>query len=432
MGFHSDGFPYFLLSCMTMKALLYQLKPLGWTLSKLLSPFWPKVVLGSLGGLSLAVAPVPQLPGDDWVRVRTLLGGICGTDLAILAQKQPPNSILQAFSSMPMILGHENVAVVEQVGAMVEPSWVGRRVCVEPTLSCVPRGIDPPCHCCQAGQFGACENFGAAGEGKYKLPAGTSIGYNARTGGSMGEFFVAHISQLVPLDDRIPDELAVLTDPLACSLHAALRADLFAAQQVLVYGAGVLGLGVVACLRAIGYSERIDALDRSAHLGDLAKDLGASEFIRAARKPAERFKEIAHRTGGKVHRVRMGNLMLSGGYDVVFDCVGSRQSIEECLKWTTARGQMIMVGTGHGGGADLTPIWFRELTVHGAYGRQIEEFQGRKIGTYQLVHELMLAGKLNVRPMLTNTFRIDQYHHAMETALWKGKRKAIKVAFDFR
>ena len=415
-----------------MKAILYQLKPFGWALSKLLSPFWPKVILGRMGGLTLAEVPVPELPGDDWVRLRTRLGGICGTDLSILAQKQPPDSILQAFSSMPMVMGHENVAVVDHVGPAVDRNWLGRRVCVEPTLSCIPRGIDPPCHCCQVGQFGACENFGSAGAGRYKLPAGTSIGYNSRTGGSMGEFFVAHVSQLVPLDEQIPDELAVLTDPLACSLHSVLRADLFAAKQVLVYGAGVLGLGVVAALRAVGYTGRIDALDRSAHLGDLARALGASEFMRLGRKAADRFEEIAHRTGGTVNRVRFGNFMLSGGYDVTFDCVGASQTIEECLKWTTARGQMIMVGTGHGGGVDLTPIWFRELSVHGAYGRQVEDFQGRKIGTYQLVHELMLAGKLNVRPMLTNTFRIEQYLHAMETAMWKGKRKAIKVAFDFR
>ncbi len=415
-----------------MKAIVYQLKPAGWAISKALAPIWPKIVLRSIGGLAMAETPQPGLPGPDWVLMRTLLGGICGTDLAIIAKKQPPNSILQAFSSWPMVLGHENVAVVEDVGIAVDRNWVGRRVCVEPTLSCVPRGITPLCHCCQVGQFGACENFGAAGAGKYKLPAGTSIGYNSRTGGSLGQFFVAHVSQLVPLDDRISDELAVLTDPLACSLHAVLRADLFSAKRILIYGSGVLGLGVVAALRAVGYAGSIDALDRAAYLGDLAKRLGANDFVRLGRKDADRFAEIGRRTGGAVHRVRMGNFMLAGGYDIVFDCVGSRQSIEECLKWTTARGQMIMVGTGHGGGVDLTPIWFRELHVVGAYGRQIEEFQGRKIGTYQLVHELILAGKLNVRAMLTNTFRIEQYHHAFETALWKGKRKAIKVALDFR
>jgi threonine dehydrogenase-like Zn-dependent dehydrogenase len=275
-----------------MKALVYDIKPLGWLACKLLGPFWKGCVRSSLGGLGLREVPAPQLPGADWVRLRTLLGGICGTDLAIIAQKQPPDSILQAFSSMPMLLGHEGVAVVEEAGPAVDRSWLGRRVCVEPTLGCTARGIVPSCPRCEAGEFGACENFGAAGAGKYKLPAGTSIGYNKATGGALGEGFVAHESQLARLDDRISDEMAVLTDPLACSMHAILRAEILggtgvppvsspigsarkrpeethgqdahATTKVLVYGAGVLGLGIVTCLRAVGFSGQIDIVGTAA------------------------------------------------------------------------------------------------------------------------------------------------------------------------
>jgi L-iditol 2-dehydrogenase len=117
---------------------------------------------------------------------------------------------------------------------------------------------------------------------------------------------------------------------------------------------------------------------------------------------------------------------------VVFDCVGSAQSVNESLKWTRARGQVVMIGTASGGSVDLTPIWFRELRVLGAYGRQIEDFRGRKIGTYQLVHELMTAGKLPVEFMLTHKFRIDQHKQAIGTAIDKSRHQAIKVAFDFR
>jgi threonine dehydrogenase-like Zn-dependent dehydrogenase len=204
------------------------------------------------------------------------------------------------------------------------------------------------------------------------------------------------------------------------------------AQSVLVYGAGVLGLGVVACLRAAGFEGWIDVVDRAAYLKDLAVNLGASEFLILPRAARQRFEEIARRTGGTVHRARLGNYMLCGGYDVVFECVGSVPSVTEALKWTRARGQVVMVGTGHGRGVDLTPIWFRELTVRGAYGRQVESWQGRRIGTYNVVHEWMAAGKLPVRPMLTHTFRVDEYRKAMETAIHKERHEAIKVAVDFR
>jgi threonine dehydrogenase-like Zn-dependent dehydrogenase len=415
-----------------MKAVLYNPSQPGWLACHVLRRRWPGCLTSRLNGFSLEEMPAPELPGDDWVRVRTLLGGVCGSDVALAVHSQPPNSILGAFSSMPLVLGHENVAVVEEAGAAVDRSWIGRRVCVEPTLACAARGIDPRCPRCAAGEFGVCEHFADETRGRYKLPPGTSIGYNARTGGSMGERFVAHVSQLVPVPEALTDEQAVLTDPVACALHAVLRADLAAAGSVLVYGAGVMGLGVIAGLRATGFIGRIDALDRAAYLKDRAMSLGASEFLTLPPEPRERFIAIARRTGGTVQEGRLGNFMLCGGYDVVFECVGGATSVTEALKWTRARGQLVMVGTGHGRGADLTPVWFQELTVKGAYGRQIENFQGRRIGTYQLVHELMAAGNLPVRPLLTHTFRVEQYRKAFEASIQKERYEAVKVAIDFR
>ena len=412
--------------------LVYDVSPVGWATCKWLKRLWRGCVFSRVHGLRLRRLAVPALPGDDWVRVRTLLGGICGTDLAILMQKQRPSSILQAYSSMPMLLGHENVAVVEDVGSAVDKGWVGKRVCVEPTLCCSVRGIEPACVPCQNGQFGACESFGAAGEGTTGLPAGTSIGYNSMTGGSYGEAFVAHVSQLVEVPECVSDEQAVLTDPVACGLHAALRAELDGVGRVLVYGAGMLGLALCACLRGLGYGGRIDALDVNDYLVPIARGMGADELLLLPEDRRGRFARIAERTGGVVERSRFGNLMLSGGYDVVFDCVGSSGSLNEALKWTRARGQMIMVGTGHGGGVDLTPIWFRELTIRGAYGRQLEEVGGRRVGTYQLAHEMMRDGKIDVESLLTHRFRLAQYRHAFEVGSAKGRYGSVKVAFDFR
>jgi len=415
-----------------MRAITYSVNPIGWATCKWLHHFWRGCLVSPLNGLKLRDLPDWPLPGDDWVRVRPLLGGICGSDTAILAQKQPPNSILQAYTSMPFVLGHENVSVVAEVGAGVDESWVGRRVCVEPTLSCAPRGIDPPCPRCEVGEFGACENFAAEGQGDAGLPPATSQGYCCATGGTHSESFVAHVSQLVPVPEDIPDELAVLTDPIACSVHAVLRADPGEAEQVLIYGTGVLGLGIIAALRALGYRGRIDALDRGDYLAAHAARLGAEEFIRLPAGRRERFGEMARRTGATVQRARFGNYMLSGGYDVVFDCVGTKQSISEALKWTRARGKVVFVGTGHGGGADLTPIWFRELSVIGTYGRQLEHCDGRRVGTYQLVHELMQQGKLPVAEFLTHTLPLAEYRKAYTMSMNKGACEAVKVAFDFR
>ncbi|MBT3200565.1 MAG: alcohol dehydrogenase catalytic domain-containing protein [Phycisphaerales bacterium] len=415
-----------------MLAITYDIKPLGWATCLWLKRFWRGCLLTSLNGLRCGEVQTPELPGDDWVRVETLLGGICGTDLSLIAQGQPPNSILQGFSSMPMGLGHENVAIVREVGPSVDESWIGRRVCVEPTLGCKARGIDPPCRSCRDGRFGVCEHFCGDVPGNYSLPAGTSIGYNARTGGSYGQYFVAHESQLVPVPDELSDEHAVLTDPVACGLHAVLRADLTGAKKVLVYGSGVMGLGVIASLRAVGFKGHIDALDRHEYLGEAARESGADDFFRLGPEKGERFESIAKRTDASVQRVRFGNYMLSGGYDIVFDCVGSPSAINESLKWTRADGQVMFIGTGHGGALDLTPVWFTELRIKGVYGRGIEQLNGKTATTYEMVHDLMLAGKMDVEKMLTHKFPLSEYRQAFLAASGKADHGAIKVAFDFR
>ncbi len=416
-----------------MRALTYTPNPLGWATCWWLKRLWRGCLLTRINGLRLRETDPPELPAADWVRVRTRLAGICGTDVALLRQAQPPDSILQAFSSLPIALGHENVAEVTEVGPEVDAGWVGKRVVVEPTLGCRARGIDPLCDRCAAGEYGACENFGADGAGRSALPPGSSIGYNSRTGGAYGDQFVSHVSQLVELPEGVSDEQGVLVDAVACSLHAVLRADLPGPDgRVLVYGLGTLGLAMVACLRAVGYGGQIHALGRSGYTGELARSFGADAFVQLPRDQAGRFERIAELTGGRTHRVRFGNRMLSGGYDVTFDLVGSSRSTQECLKWTRARGTMVMVATAHGGNVDLTPVWFRELHVVGAYGRQSEHFAGRRVDTYRLVLEMMQQGKLDVGGLLTHTFGLDEYKRAFAVAMDKGRHQAVKVGLDFR
>lgn len=415
---------------MAMQALLFQLRPPAYAACLLLKRFWPGCVYSPLGGLSLRDLPTPSLPGPEWALCRTVLGGICGTDLAILHQRQPIDSILQCFSTFPGVLGHENVAVVEQVGPAVDKSWLGKQITAEPTLCCAARGIEPACGPCRRGQYGACENFSANGLGKYRLPPGTSIGYCGAVGGSWSQYFLAHASQLIELPGEIPPEVGVLTDPLACSLHAVLRADLSAARSVLVYGAGILGLGVVWALRAVGYAGQIDVIARHRHQADWARKLGAGEILALPRRGRERHQAIADRTGGRLLEARFGNFTVSGGYDVLFECVGTKDTLQEALKWTGGRGQVVLVATGHARGADLTPIWFSELNVLGAYGRSEESFGGRRIHTYRLTHEFMRKDPGLLAGLLSHTFALDQYREALSTASDKSQG-SIKVAFRF-
>jgi len=215
-------------------------------------------------------------------------------------------------------------------------------------------------------------------------------------------------------------------------MHAILRADLTTAGQILVYGGGAIGLTLVAGLRAVGYTGRIDVLVRNRFAEGLATQYGADQGVILSGQAKDRFAQVAELTGGSVQKSRFSQYMLNGGYDVIFECVGSAQSINESLKWTRARGQVVLVGTNHGGRVNLTPIWFRELRILGAYGRQEESISGRRINTYEFVHELMQQKKLQLAGLLTHTFRIEDYREAFTVSMHKKQHRAVKIAFDFR
>lgn len=371
----------------------------------------------------------PMLPGDQWVRCRTLLGGICGSDLSAIQLRQPMDSILRPHVSYPMLLGHENVAEVVAVGPAADASWVGKRVCVEPTLACRQRGIDPPCKACAAGRFGECENFSMPAGG---LPAGMSIGYNSATGGSWGEFFVAHSSQLVPVPDNVDNDTAILVDPLACAMHGVMRALPLDSDQVLVAGAGVIGLGVVASLRALGSTARIIVDAKHEFQAEAAIRVGANQTVYSGRPgTAERFEHLAEYAATRVVKGMLGARVLAGGFDVVYDCVGSKRTIQDSLRLARPGGRVVLLGTSAARGVDWTAVWFRQLQVLGSYGRQVEQWGERRIGTYELVLELISGGKLKFERLLTHTFPLADYRRALSAVTDKRASGVIKAAFRF-
>ncbi len=381
---------------------------------------------GKLAPLTFGERPEPDLPGEDWVKVRTLYGGICGSDISTVTLAQRPDTILRPHVSYPMLLGHENLARVVEVGPAVDDVWVGKRVCVEPTLCCRPRGIEPVCDACADGILGACRNFSQPGNG---LPAGVAIGYNHRTGGSWGETFVAHRSQLFEVDESIDDETGILVDPLACALHGVMRAIPADDEQVLVVGAGIVGLGVVTTLRALGCKARIIVDARHEFQIDAAVHLGANQAISAGRPgSAERYEALAELCGARVARGMFGTRVLSGGFDVIFDCVGSGKSIQDSLRTVRGGGKIVMLGTNNATGVDWTPVWFRELQILGVNGRRIEDWNGQKANSYAIILELLAEGKLKTEGLLTHTFPLTDFRAALAAVTAKRASGAIKVA----
>ncbi len=410
-----------------MRALTLDIPAWRWAACKALARVRRSVYTSALSGLRLRELPEPELPGPDWVRLRTSLGGICGTDLNLILMRLHPANILRSFTELPIVLGHENVAVIDQVGSAVDGWEVGRRVCVEPSLSCAVRGISPPCPPCEAGLFSLCENFLNG-----TLPRGTMLGACSFVGGSWATCFLAHQSQLHAVPDSLSDEAAVLVDPLSCALHGVLRHRPGDNERVLIQGAGIIGLGVAACLQALGCRARVTALVRHTFQAERMQAYGANEVIVSPRRDsaARRYDRIAAAVGGKRVAAAFGNQALIGGFDVVYDCIGTGASLTDAMKFTRARGTTVGLGTSQICLVDTTPLWFSELNLIGVYGRQLEAAPGGPPRhTYGLVLDLLASGKLKVDGLLTHTFGLGEYRRALGTLLSRKRAPAIKVAF---
>lgn len=412
-----------------MKAITYRVTPASWLACKLLGRFWAGVYVSALSGLRLDQLPVPSLPGDHWVLCRTVMGGICGTDLGMVFLRQHPATIMQRFVSWPVGLGHENVAQIVGLGSSVTGISQGQRVVVDPSLGCLARQIDPPCKPCRDGLVSLCQNFT---EGQ--LPPGLGIGYNNRTGGSWGQYFVAHMSQVHPVPDQLSNAQAVLTDPLACALHGVLRDRPDGNQRILIVGGGAIGLAVLASLRALGCDQQITLIARYDFQAQHAEQFKADHVIRLGKLSNKRqlYQHVANISGARPGRGRFGMQYLAGGFERVYDCSGNLSGFSDALRFAESRGTVVVMGTPQLGLVDITSSWLGELKVIGATGRGLEDHpfnSGQKIHTYRLVQELMLAGKLPVDQMLTHQFPLGDYRQAIAATRVRAKSKLIKAAF---
>ncbi len=215
-----------------MKGLVYGVKPDPWS-----PPDGANALLAGLARTPMRLMeldePRPNRPG--WVMARTRLTGICGSDAKQVfmdfGEDNADNPLGHLFT-FPTVLGHEVVADVVEMGPGAAGLDVGQRVVLNPWLSCAPRGIDPPCPACQAGDLSLCWSF-TDGD----LAAGIYTGTSKDAPGGYAELFPAHDSMLFAVPDAVTDEQAVFADPFAVSLHSVTRHPPPPGGRALVYGA---------------------------------------------------------------------------------------------------------------------------------------------------------------------------------------------------
>jgi threonine dehydrogenase-like Zn-dependent dehydrogenase len=228
--------------------------------------------------------------------------------------------------------------------------------------------------------------------------------------------------------DEIDDETATMIEPLSVGVRSAMRRLPQPDEQVLVIGSGIVGLNVLQAVRALSPSCRITAMARYPQQIAMARRLGADEVI-AQDDPYEATARI---TNAKLYTGLFNNRMLLGGFDVVFDCVGSAHSVRDSLRWTRAGGTVVLAGVSlEQMRVDLSPVWYREVNLIGIVAHGMEEWNSTRRSTYDLTCELLLKGKLTTAGLITHYFQLENWPEAIKTA--KDKRTgAIKVVFDYR
>lgn len=385
-----------------------------------LKPFWPGVIWSPISHVRVLELPDPALPGPRWLRVRNRQCGIDGTDLSFLHLDV---DLSVAPAALPGIrgfyLGHEAVGEVTEVGPEVARFALGDRVVMESrpfaSPNCLTQEITPPCAYCERGQMRLCVNasMGLAPEG---------------VGGGWGDEYIAHEMDIHPVPADMPDDQACLVEPTSVALHAVLRRQPRSRDRVLVIGAGAMGLLVAQAVKALVPDCHLTVIARYAHQAEMALESGADAIFR---DDDDLYAQLAESTGANHYPAPMNRGMLLGGVDLVYDSIGSADTITDGLRWARAEGALVQVGTQFKPlRVDLSPTWYQEVDLIGSYVFGREQLDGRSLRTFDLAVELIQEGTVNPQRLITHHFPFNDYQRAIETARDKTSG-AIKVVIEY-
>ena len=373
---------------------------------------------GRLSPLQLEEIPEPEPPTPEWIRVKLLLSGICGSDLGTLSAESSP--YFSPLTSPPFVMGHEIVGVVAEDNSGFE---AGERVVVEPALGCAVRGIEPPCAYCASGWYAQCVNVA-----KGDISPGIQTGFCNSTGGGWSEgTLVAHPSQLHRVPENVPDEAAVAIEPLACAVHAALKVNPGPDETALVIGAGSVGLFVVAALKNLTDTGRIVCVAKHERQREEALRLGADEVVH----PKETYDALPKVLGAERYKPELGKPVVMDGADKTFDCVGSPGTIEDAARLARPGGEVALVGMPRARSClDLTALWHKEIMLAGTYAYGLEEYRGERVSSFEVA--MRAAPEIKLASLVGPRYRLVEYREAIAAARAAGRNGYVKVAFDHR
>ncbi|MCS7054026.1 MAG: L-threonine 3-dehydrogenase [Ignavibacterium sp.] len=315
-------------------------------------------------GIWMDEVPIPDYGPND-VLIKIIKTSICGTDIHIYnwdewAQRTIP---------VPMVTGHEWVGVVEAFGDNVHDVKVGELVSGEGHLVC------GQCRHCRAGRGHLCPN---------------TKGVGVNRPGCFAEYLVIPVSNIWHCDPKIPKEVLSIFDPLGNAVHTTLSFDVLG-EDVLITGAGPIGIMAAAIAKHAG-ARNIVITDINPYRLELAKKMGATRTVDVTK---EKLPDIVKELG------------MVGGFDVGLEMSGSPQAFNDMIDVMYTGGNIALLGIlPSNSGIDWTKVIFKGLTIRGIYGRIMFE-------TWYKMQSMVQSG-LDVTPIITHRFNIDNYIEAFE------------------
>jgi threonine 3-dehydrogenase len=315
-------------------------------------------------GIWMEDVPIPTIgPNDILVRIQKT--AICGSDIHIYnwddwAKKTIP---------VPMTVGHEFVGLVEDFGDEVTSFKKGDRVSGEGHITC------GHCRNCRAGKRHLCRN---------------SLGIGIQRPGCFAEFLSIPAGNAFIIPDQISDELASILDPLGNATHTALSFDLVG-EDVLITGAGPIGCMAAAICRHVG-ARHVVITDVNDYRLNIAKQMGASRTINITRESIQdAFKELD----------------MKEDFDVGLEMSGNPEAFRSLLKAMNHGGNIAILGIPPNDTAiDWDDVIFKGLFLKGIYGREMFETWYKMIS--------MLESGLNIDPVITHRFKIDDFQEGFD------------------
>ncbi|EIE90360.1 hypothetical protein G6F46_005972 [Rhizopus delemar] len=313
-----------------------------------------------IGSIALTTKNVPVLkPGE--VLIRVAASGICGTDLHICKGETP-----QATKNV--VVGHEFCGYVEEIHpetmAVVKVSDL---VAIDPNMPC------NQCTFCRNKKYHLCLNLFCIG---------------VTVDGGMSQYVAVPARAAITVPSHVPPEVACLSEPLSCVVHAVDKGHVKSGDSVLVIGAGPIGLMTTALVNASGGKVTV---------------IEPNEFRR--KEALEIFGAAAAYAPGELGPV---NGALGEGYDVVFECVGRPNTADDAVKFAKAGGTVVWVGVAKvEDRVSVSPydVYRRELTITSTFTNPYGIDRAVKI---------LAEGRVNWRALVSHSFKLSEFDKAWE------------------